>query len=120
MSYRDSEYYRMLEHLIEDAGVKIIYEEVPNDSIDGEILARADINGRSIMMPNNESLGDEDAMLVLGHEMGHILTGTDSPDEPVSRLRNESECNLVGVLLTELAIMMYEKRRADAFSAAHN
>lgn len=109
MNYRDGEVYKVLETIITNAGVKIIYEHVHDDPIDGAIWARADID--SIMMPvEGDAFPDEEtAMLILGHEMGHILTGNDSPDEPITRRRNEAECDLVGVYLTNLALLTYEE-----------
>lgn len=111
MNYRDGEMYKVLETIITNAGVKIIYEHVHDDSIDGAIWARSDIDSNHIMMPAEGDAfpNEETAMLVLGHEMGHILTGNNSPDEPITRRRNEAECDLVGVYLTNLAILTYNE-----------
>lgn len=111
MNYRDGEMYKALETIITNAGVKIIYEHVHDDSIDGAIWARADIDGNCIMMPveGDAFPNEETATLILGHEMGHILTRNDSPDEPITRRRNEAECDLVGVYLTNLALLTYEE-----------
>lgn len=104
MGYRDNRHYMELENLIKMAGVKVIYDEVFDDHIDGEIWARADIDGLQIMMPDTEDFSDpETACLVLGHEMGHILSGLESSDFPSERRANEAICDLIGVCLTKLA-----------------
>lgn len=59
--YRNYEVYKALEKIITSAGVEIIYQEVPDDSIDGEIWARADTNANAIMMPDN----DDDKVITL-------------------------------------------------------
>ena len=102
--YRDDAIYKALEKIITDAGIKIVYTKVPDDPIDGAIWARTDID--SIMMPDTEEFPDEEtACLILGHEMGHILSGVDSPDHPSDRRRNEAICDLIGVYLYKLAEM---------------
>lgn len=104
MGYRDSRHYVELENLIKMAGVNVIYDEVFDDHIDGAIWARADVDGLQILMPDTEEFPDpETACLVLGHEMGHILSGLDSPDLPSERRKNEAVCDLIGVYLTKLA-----------------
>lgn len=109
MSYRDNEAYKKLEQIISDAGVQIIYSEVPDDPIDGAIWARTESDANVIMMPDAETFpDDETACLILGHEMGHILSGLGSPDVPSVRRKNEAVCDLIGVYLVELAMMQAE------------
>lgn len=106
MKYRNDAVYKALEEIITDVGVKVVYTEVPEDSIDGEIWARSDINSNSIMMPGSDVFpDDETACLILGHEMGHIMSGLDSPDLRIERKRNEAVCDLIGVYLVRLAEM---------------
>lgn len=106
MKYRNDETYKALEKIITAAGVDIVYRKVPNDCIDGEIWARSDDGGMSIMMPDEDVFPNEEtACLILGHEMGHILSGLDSPDYPSDRRRNEAVCDLIGVYLYKLAEM---------------
>lgn len=119
MDYRTDPTYQALEKIIQDAGVKITYETVPDDSIDGEIWARSDIDTDSIMMPEaGDAFPDaETACVILGHEMGHILSRLDSPDDPAQRRQNEAVCDLIGVYLFRLAGMIYEKQAEDSFRA---
>ena len=106
MKYRDDPVYIQLEKIIEKAGVKIIYDRVHSDGIDGEVWARTDSDSCNILMPDTEAFPDEKtACLILGHEMGHILTGLDSPDDPIERRYNEAECDQIGVYLYKLAEM---------------
>lgn len=115
-SYRNGMIYSTLEELINAAGVEVIYEKVPDDSIDGEIWARADADANMIMMPDaDDAFPDEDtACLILGHEMGHILMNIDSPDEPCKRRMNEAICDQIGVYLYQLACRIVGKRLEDA------
>lgn len=100
--YRKDLVYIELERLIEDAGVHITYKKVHDDPIDGAIWARSDYD--AIMMPDTDEFPDaQTACLVLGHEMGHILSRLDSPDDPVERRRNEAIVDLIGVCLFQLA-----------------
>ena len=102
--YRKDLVYIELERLIEEAGVHITYEKVHDDSIDGAIWARSDYNTDAIMMPDTDEFPDaQTACLILGHEMGHILSRIDSPDDPVERRKNEAEVDLIGVYLFKLA-----------------
>ena len=116
--YYDDRLYKTLASLIKDAGVRIIYQAVPDDCIDGEIWARADSEGRMIMMPDEDVFPDAwKATEILGHEMAHILTGVDSPDDPEERQKNESICDEVGRALREFAALTLEKRmERDFFS----
>lgn len=117
--YRKNPVYQTLEKIINDAGVRIIYQNVPDDSIDGEIWARSDHDGMSIMMPDEDTFPDvETACLILGHEMGHILTGLDSPDEPVQRRINEATCDQVGAYLYNLAGLTWEESQRRLFESA--
>lgn len=110
-SYRDDLVYRALEDLCIKAGVKIVYESVPNDSIDGKIWARAGCESMMIMMPDSDCFDSaERATLILGHELGHILTGVDSPDDVATRVRNEAICDLSGWLLHNLAEMIASEK----------
>lgn len=120
MTYRNYPVYDALEKLIESAGVAITYQEVPDDSIDGAIWARSDPESKEIMMPDaDDAFPDEDtACLILGHEMGHILTGVDSPDAPDERRMNEAICDQVGVYLFRLACMIAENEVERQFSEA--
>ena len=116
MRYRNDETYKALEKIITAAGVNIVYQEVPDDCIDGAIWARCDDEGMSIMMPDKDVFpDDETACLILGHEMGHILSGLDSPDYPSDRRRNEAVCDLIGVYLCKLAEMTAETEIEKAF-----
>lgn len=107
MKYKEDLVYQELEKMILDAGVDIMYCPVPEDSIDGAIWARADREGMSIIMPDDDEAfpSEEKACLILGHEMGHILSDADSPDNPVERTKNEALCDLIGVYLYKLAEM---------------
>lgn len=70
--YRHDPVYMALERLCTDAGIRIAYQAVPDDSIDGEIWARSDRAGQSIMMPDRDNFDCyERAGLILGHEMAH-------------------------------------------------
>jgi len=109
MLYKNYPVYIALKKLIESAGVRVVYQEVPDDHIDGAIWARTDINSQTIMMPDSDDFPDFDtACLILGHEMGHILTRVDSPDVPDERRMNEAICDQVGVYLYRLACMIAE------------
>ena len=103
--YRDDVVYKELERIINDAGVSVIYGDVPDDSIDGEIWARSDSDSNTIIMPDSEEAfpDNETACLILGHEMGHILSRLDSVDQPIERRRNEAVCDMIGVCLYQLA-----------------
>ena len=105
--YCDNEIYMALSEIIKKTGISITYEKVPDDSIDGAIWARSDIDAMKIIMPDDpEAFPDEEtACLILGHEMGHILTRLESPDDPVERIKNEAVCDLVGHYLYKLAEM---------------
>ena len=106
MGYRDDATYKALENIIKNAGIKIMYGKVPPDSIDGEIWARSCPEAESILMPDTEEFDNPDrACLILGHEMGHILSDLDSPDDVSNRVKNEAICDLIGVYLTKLAEM---------------
>lgn len=124
MDYKEGMVYKTLEKIITSAGVQIIYDEVPDDSIDGAIWARSDYDSNQIMMPNDgEAFPDEiTACCILGHEMGHIITGLDSTDIPDERMFNEAECDKIGVYLYRLAKMTadyeYEKKMEAAFAEA--
>lgn len=110
MSYRDDEYYIALEKLIQSAGVSVEYGKVPDDSIDGEIWARADPDSMQILMPDEDVFPDAaTACKTLGHEMGHIITRVDSVDgDPVRRTIEETTCDLVGAYLFRLAELIAE------------
>ena len=119
-NYRENEVYQTLEKIIERAGISITYEKVHDDSIDGEIWARND-GVNSIMMPEEaDSFPDEEtACRVLGHEMGHIMTGLHSIDGwPTVREINERTCDLIGAYLYRLAEMTYEQEIKEAFEAS--
>lgn len=107
MDYREDETYKELEKIIGAAGVKIQYCDVPDDSIDGAIWARSDIDGNIIIMPNDGKAfpDSETACNILGHEMGHILSGLESVDQKTERRINEAVCDLIGCYLTRLADM---------------
>lgn len=105
--YRDDLAYKALEKLCLDAGVRIVYQPVPDDCIDGEIWARSNGQGREITMPDTDCFDTvEMAGLILGHEMAHIITGVDSPDIVPERVRNEAICDLVGYYLYQMAEMI--------------
>lgn len=115
MKYRNYQVYQTLERMVRAAGVDVIYQEVSDDRIDGEIWARSDIGGRMIMMPDSDDAFPEEdtACLILGHEMGHILSELDSPDDPATRRLNEATCDQIGVYLYRLAVLMSEKEMED-------
>lgn len=106
--YAEDAVYKILSDWIESAGVRIIYQSVPDDPLDGEIWARSDYN--SIMMPvEDDAFPDAwKAACILGHEMAHILTGLDSPDDE-QRAHNETVCDEVGKALAEFASRRWEK-----------
>lgn len=112
MKWRDDEIYKTLEGIAQAAGVRVIYAPVPDDSIDGEIWARTDPDSMAIMMPESETAfpDSETACLILGHEMGHILSRLDSPDCPIERRKNEAVCDLIGVYLFKLAELTFEHK----------
>lgn len=121
MDYREGIVYQVLERIIKSAGVTIKYDKVHDDSIDGEIWARSDIESRSIIMPDEgEAFPDEGtACQILGHEMGHIMTELESVDyDPVIREINERTCDLIGAYLYRLAELTYENDCAEAFKRA--
>lgn len=98
-NYRHDSVYMTLERLCADAGIRIVYQAVPDDSIDGEIWARSDMECQSIMMPDQDCFDcDERAGLILGHEMAHIITGLGSPDYLPERIKNEAVCDLLGLV----------------------
>ena len=101
---------------IQNAGVTIQYGKVHDDIIDGAILARSETDCQTILMPDNgDAFPDiETACRILGHEMGHIMTGLQSVDgNPVLREVNERTCDYIGALLYRLAEMTagYEAER---------
>ena len=105
--YQKDLVYIELEKLITEAGVKIMYDHVHDDAIDGAIWARSDYEAMRILMPDTDEFPDpETACLILGHEMGHILSRVDSPDNPVERQKNEAICDLIGSYLYRLAEMI--------------
>ena len=110
MEYRNDPQYKALEKLCEMAGYNITYATVPDDSIDGEIWARSDRDSRTILMPIDETEFEngEQASRILGHEMAHIITGLDSPDEPELREHNERECDKLGEYLAQFAVHIAE------------
>lgn len=119
MKYNKMPVYAILESLIKSAGVDIVYQEVPDDHIDGAIWARSDTEGfGAIMMPDSaaEFPSEEQACLTLGHEMGHILSGLNSPDDPELRTHNEAVCDLIGVYLWRLALRIYDNNLESRFS----
>lgn len=121
MEYREGEVYQVLERIIKNAGVTIRYTAVHDDPIDGEIWARSDIESMSILMPDDgEAFPDEGtACQILGHEMGHIMTGLESVDyDPAIREINERTCDLIGSYLYRLAELTYENDCAEAFRRA--
>ena len=117
MEWRNDPVYQTLEAIASNAGIRIVYQCVPDDAIDGAIWARSDGYG-SVMMPDNDDAFDdaETACLVLGHEIGHILAGVDSPDQPAERRKNEAICDLIGYYLFQLAVHTYEKQEYDAWN----
>lgn len=122
MDYKQGQVYRTLEGIITDAGIKITYDSVPDDSIDGAIWARAATDADEILMPSeSEAFPDEEtACLILGHEAGHILSRLDSPDIPSERRKNEAVCDLIGYYLYELAVRTFVHQRDLAFLHAVN
>ena len=108
MRYRDGDTYKALVRIIENAGVKIVYRKMPDD-----IAARADNYGQNLIeMPDDEEYDEEQACLLLGHEMGHILSGMTGHDE--RHWIDECTCDVIGAYLTFLAEMTagYEMEKA--------
>ena len=104
--YRNDPVYKALESLLtEKAGIKVIYTEVPDDSIDAQIWARCDSDSDEIIMPiESDSFPDsKKAAEILGHEAAHLLTYLDSTDFEPQRSINESICDFVGICLYSLA-----------------
>ena len=117
--YRNYDAYRALEKIILAAGIEIVYQEVPDDSIDGEIWARSDSDSLSIMMPDADDFPNAiKATKVLGHELAHILTGLDSPDDPEKREVNEKNCDILGDSFYALAELIANKEAEDALRYA--
>lgn len=105
--YRKDPIYMELESLINSAGVSVIYSSVHDDHIDGAIWARTDRDSMTILMPDSDEFPNtETACMILGHEMGHILSGKDSVDYPVERQISEATCDLIGAYLYRLAEMI--------------
>lgn len=118
-NYRNDAVYSKLEKIVVNAGVKIYYKKVHDDTIDGAIWARSDSESRTILMPDTDVFPDEEtACVILGHEMGHILTGLDSPDDPCQRRINEETCDLIGALLYKLAVLSAEYAADESFRQA--
>lgn len=110
-NYYEEPIYKILEDIIKSAGVRIDYVDVPND-----IYARSHYEGNYIQMPSKDIFDDsEHACLVLGHEMGHILSRYDTEDKLELRMYNEAVCDLIGVYLYRLACMYYEKYMEKLF-----
>ena len=116
MNWKLDPVYKTLEGIAQDAGIRIQYQTVTDDRIDGEIWARADCNLNAIMMPADESAfpDTETACLILGHEIGHILSTLESTDEPAERRKNEAICDLIGYYLFQLALRTYETKIENA------
>ena len=117
MPWKSDPVYKTLEGIAQAAGIRIQYQSVPDDRIDGAIWARSDADSLSIMMPEDERAfpNAETACLILGHEIGHILSALDSPDEPAERRKNEAVCDLIGYYLFQLALRMHETEIENAF-----
>ena len=116
LKYRHDSVYMALERLCTEAGIKIVYQTVPDDSIDGEIWARSDVTMQTIIMPDQDCFDcNERAGLILGHEMAHIITGLGSPDYQPERMKNEAICDLLGSQLYRLAEMIAVAEAEKAF-----
>ena len=123
MNYRNDAVYMSLVKIIEAAGITIQYGKVHDDSIDGEIWARADSQSRVILMPDDGAAfpDAETACIILGHEMAHILTGLESIDyNPPIRQINERTCDLIGAYLYRLADMTAETEAENIFRNQSN
>jgi len=101
MGWRDDKIYKVMTRIIEDAGVRIYYEPVP-ERADGVVWARAE--GDRIMMPDDDrAFADpERACLILGREMGRILSHDDRLDG-IGHDKTEAVCELIGAELYRLA-----------------
>jgi len=111
-NYYEDPVYKTLESIIKSAGVKIDYVDVIPD----DVYARSHYEGNYIQMPVTDPFDDvEHACLVLGHEMGHILSRYDSDERLEIRTYNEAVCDLIGVYLYRLACMNYEKQMETLF-----
>lgn len=117
MSYRDNAIYKALEKILQNAGIKIDYADIP-----GDIYGGTHAEDLYIQMPEDpeayQEHSEEYAAMVLGHEAGHILSNPYIKD-PVTRTRvknevfiteneairvqNEALCDLIGVYLYTLA-----------------
>lgn len=119
-SYRGDPVYIALEKLCKAAGVTVIYQEVPDDSIDGAIWARAECDMRAVMMPQEDDAfpSAEKAGHILGHELAHVLLDIDSPDDIIQREQNEAICDFVGVAYYRLAESIAMNESEQAFIAA--
>lgn len=116
--YRYDPVYRALEKLCADAGIRIVYQTIPDDPIDGEVWARADADGQSIMMPDQDCFDcAERAALILGREMSHIITGLHSLDYLPERVRDEAVCDLLGSHLYSPAEMIASAEIEKTFRA---
>lgn len=101
MKYRDDDVYKMLEEIIVNAGVEIMYMNIP-----AEDAGRSDTEGLIIQMPDKDIFESEmQAALVLGHEMGHILIGDRKEYDLRDHVEIESTCDLIGAYLYKLAEM---------------
>ena len=117
MDYRENETYKALEKILQNAGVKIDYLDIPED-----IHGRTHAEDLYIQMPEDPEAykehSDDYAALILGHEAGHILSNPYVCD-PVKRtvwnnekyitedettlVNNEALADLIGVYLYRLA-----------------
>ena len=91
----------ILAELINRAGIRIEYTD-----LDGEIYGRTDTLTVIQMPIENDFRNDMHATMVLGHEMGHILTGGDSGKTQDEQIAIEATCDLCGVILYRLAEMI--------------
>lgn len=98
-NYRDDVTYKTLERIIQDAGVIVRYEDVPDN-----IYART--RDSLISMPREADMDAITACIVLGHEMAHILTGLYTADDEPSHTINEATCDMIGSALYKLAEMI--------------
>lgn len=114
MRYTEHPAYIILENLVKSAGIKIEYvKDIPDYDY---ARSKDDI----IQMPFTDDAFEsvDHACMVLGHEVGHILSGLETEDALELKVHNEAVCDLIGVYLYRLAERMWEKKVAESFTGS--
>lgn len=100
-------------------GVSVRYTTVLNDQLDGELWARSSGQNLAIEMPDSDCFEQqEQAILVLGHELAHLVSRIDSSDNPVESVKNEAACDLLGSYFYNLAEMIAAHKAEQQFLTA--